>query len=76
MAAQIIVYYEATNHKIWMLNFVMGLCIVDGIDKLRKLFCDNKSAVLYSNNNRNSTKLKHIKIKFLAVKEFKVDNFV
>lgn len=34
-----------------------------------KLYCDNKSAVLYSNNNRSSTKSKHIDIKFLVVKE-------
>ena len=75
-AAHIIIYYEATNHRTWMLNFVMALFIVDGIDKLLKLFCDNKSVVLYSNNNRNSTKSKHIEIKFLVVKEFKVDNFL
>ena len=50
-------------------NFVTGLRIVDGIERPLKLFCDNKSAVLYSNNNRSSTKSKHIDIKFLVVKE-------
>ena len=34
-----------------------------------KLFCDNKSAFLYSNNNRSLTKSKHIDIKFLVVKK-------
>ena len=34
-----------------------------------KLFCDNKSAVMYSNNNRSSSKSKFIDIKFLVVKE-------
>jgi hypothetical protein len=34
-----------------------------------KIQCDNSSAVLYSNNNRSSSKFKHIGIKFLAVKE-------
>ena len=34
-----------------------------------RLYCDNKSAVMYSNNNRSSTKSKHIDIKFLVVKE-------
>ena len=34
-----------------------------------KLFYDNKSAILYSNNNRSSTKLKHIDFKFFIVKE-------
>ncbi|XP_074327898.1 secreted RxLR effector protein 161-like [Apium graveolens] len=34
-----------------------------------KIFCDNKSAVEYSNNNRSTTDAKHIDIKFLVVKE-------
>ena len=42
---------------------------MDGIERSLKLFCDNKSAVLYSNNNRSSTKSKFIDIKFLVVKE-------
>ena len=50
-------------------NFVTGLCIMDGIERPLKLFCDNKSTILYSNNNRSLTKLKFIDIKFLVVKE-------
>ena len=42
---------------------------MDGIERPLKLFCDNKSAVLYSNNNRSSTKSKFIDINFLVVKE-------
>ena len=42
---------------------------MDGIERPLKLFCDNKSAVLYSNNNRSSAKSKHIDIKFLVVEE-------
>ena len=34
-----------------------------------KIYCDNNSAVLYSNNNRSTTKSKFIDIKFLVVKE-------
>jgi hypothetical protein len=34
-----------------------------------KIYCDNNSSVLYSNNNRSSSKSKHISIKFLIVKE-------
>ena len=40
-----------------------------GIERPLKLYCDNKLVVLYSNNNRSSTKSKHIDIKFLVVKE-------
>lgn len=48
---------------------IYGLRIVERIERPLKLYCDNKSAVLYSNNNRSSTKSKHIDIKFLVVKE-------
>ena len=69
MAAEFIACYEASNHRIWLRNFVTGLRIVDSIERSLKLFCDNKSTVLYSTNNRSSTKSKHIDIKFLVVKE-------
>ena len=69
MVAKFIAYFEASNHGIWLKNFVTGLCIVDTIERPLKIFCDNNSAVLYSNNNKSSTKSKHIDIKFLIVKE-------
>ena len=69
MAAEFVACYEASNHGIWLRNFVTGLRIMDGIERPLKLFCDNKSTVLYSNNNRSSTKSKFIDIKFLVVKE-------
>ena len=50
-------------------EFVMGLCIIDDIDKPLKLFYDNKSIVMYSHSNGSSTKLKYIDIKLLVVKE-------
>lgn len=39
------------------------------IDWPLKLFCDNKLAVLYFNNNKSSTKSKYVDIKFLVVKK-------
>ncbi|KAH9759934.1 DUF1997 family protein [Citrus sinensis] len=59
MTAEFIVCYKASNHGIWLRNFVTGLPIVDGVDRSLILFCDNKSAVLDSNNNRSSTKSKN-----------------
>ena len=41
---------------------------MDGTERPLKLFFDNKSASLYSNNG-SSTKSKYIDIKFLVVKE-------
>ena len=69
MATEFIACYEASNHGIWLRNFVIGLRVVKGIERPLKLYCDNNSAVLYSNNNRSSSKSKHIDIKFLVVKE-------
>ena len=69
MAAEFITCYEASNHGLWIRNFVTGLRIIEGVERLLKLFCDNKSTVMYSNNNRSSSKSKFIDIKFLVVKE-------
>ena len=69
MAAEFVACYEASNHGIWLRNFVTGLRILEGIERPLKLYCDNKSAVLYSNNNRGSSRSKYIDIKFLVVKE-------
>ena len=43
--------------------------MVDGIERQLRIYCDNKSIVQYSNNNRSITKSKFIDIKFLVVKE-------
>ncbi|RDX67188.1 Copia protein, partial [Mucuna pruriens] len=69
MAAEFVACFEASNQGIWLRNFVTGLRVVDGIERPLKLYCDNNSAVLYSNNNRSTTKSKFIDIKFLVVKE-------
>ena len=42
---------------------------MEGIKRPLKIYCDNKLAVLYSNNDRSPTKSKHIDIKFLIFKE-------
>ncbi|RVW47329.1 Retrovirus-related Pol polyprotein from transposon TNT 1-94 [Vitis vinifera] len=69
MEAEFVACYEASNQGIWLRNFVTGVRVLDGIERPLKIFCDNKSTVLYSNNNRSSTKSKYIDIKFLVVKE-------
>ncbi|XP_068662895.1 secreted RxLR effector protein 161-like [Aristolochia californica] len=62
MVAEFIACFEASNHGIWLRNFVTGLRVVDSIDRPLKIYCDNNSVVLYSNNNRSSTKSKFIDI--------------
>ena len=41
MAAEFVACYEASNHGIWLRNFVTGLRIMDGIERPLKLFCDS-----------------------------------
>ncbi|CAA0831768.1 Unknown protein, partial [Striga hermonthica] len=69
MAAEFVACYEASNHRIWLRNFVTGLRIIENVERPLKLYCDNNSTVLYSNNNMSSTKSKYIDIMFLVVKE-------
>ncbi|KAG6503123.1 hypothetical protein ZIOFF_035413 [Zingiber officinale] len=69
MEAELVACYEASNHWIWLWNFIIALQIIDGIDKPLRIYCDNKAAELYAKNNRSTSKSKHIDIKFLAVKE-------
>ena len=69
MAAEFVACYEASNHELWLRNFVIRLRILSGIERQLKLYCNNKLAVLYSNNNRSSYRSRYIDIKFLVVKE-------
>lgn len=55
MATEFIACYEVFNHRTWLRNFIIELCIIDGIERPLKLFCDNKFAVIYSNNSKNLT---------------------
>ena len=68
MEVEFIACYEASNHGIWLRNFITQLRIVDGIEKLLRINCDNKAAKLYSKNNRSSSKSKHVDMKSLVVK--------
>ena len=69
MAAEFNACYEASNHRIWMQNFITGLHVVDSIQRPLKLFCDNDSAVKFSNNNKSLRKSKFVALKFMVVKE-------
>ncbi|RDY04531.1 hypothetical protein CR513_11749, partial [Mucuna pruriens] len=65
MTAKFVDCFETSNHGIWLRNFVTSLRVVNGIERSLKIYYDNNLAVLYSNNNRSSTKSKFIDIKFL-----------
>ena len=69
MEAEFIACFKASNHEIWLQNFITRLLVIDGIEKPLMIYCDNEVVVLYSHNNRSFSKSKHIDIKFLVVKE-------
>ncbi|RDX86506.1 Copia protein, partial [Mucuna pruriens] len=69
MAAKFVACFEASNHRIWLQNFVTSLQVVNDIERPLKIYCDKNSTFFYFNNNRSSTKSKFIDIKFLIVEE-------
>lgn len=69
MFAEYLACYEATSHAMWLKNFIQDLKVVDSIEKPIQLFCDNKGAVFFCKNNKRSAGLKHMKVKYLLVRE-------
>jgi hypothetical protein len=53
----------------WLKKFVLGLRVVDNIERPLKLYCDNEPVVLYAHNNKKTKAAKHINIRFYVVKE-------
>jgi hypothetical protein len=45
MYEEFVAYYEATRQTEWLKKFVLGLRVVDNIEKPLNIYCDNESAV-------------------------------
>ncbi|GAA0175175.1 hypothetical protein LIER_41863 [Lithospermum erythrorhizon] len=69
MEAEFVACFMATNHGLWLRNFISRLGIVDTIAKPLKIYCDNVAAVFFSKNDKYSSGAKHIDLKYLTVKE-------
>ena len=69
MEAEFVACYEAITQALWLRNFIIGLKIVDSISRPLKIFCDNSTAVFFFKNNKSGSQSKHIKIKYLKVRE-------
>uniref|UniRef100_A0A6N2L229 Retrovirus-related Pol polyprotein from transposon TNT 1-94 n=1 Tax=Salix viminalis TaxID=40686 RepID=A0A6N2L229_SALVM len=69
MEAEFVACFEATVHALWLRNLISGLGIVDSIAKPLRIYCDNSAAVFFSKNDKYSKGAKHMKIKYLSVKE-------
>jgi hypothetical protein len=69
MYVEFVACYEVVGQTMWLNKFVIGLRVVDNIERPLKLYCDNESAVLYAQNNKKTKVAKHINIRFYVVKE-------
>ncbi|KAJ1299023.1 hypothetical protein BS78_01G499800 [Paspalum vaginatum] len=69
MYAEFTACFEATGQAMWLKKFVPGLRVIDSIERLLKIYCDNKPSVFYSSNNKSSAAAKHIELKYYVVKE-------
>ena len=63
--AEYVACYEATRYAIWLRNFISSLEAVHSISRPLKLFCDNSTIVSFSRNTMNTSRSKHIDVKFI-----------
>ena len=56
--------------------FILGLRIVDSISRPLKLYYNNSTVVFLAKNHKSCSRSKHIKIKYLAIKERVKENNV
>ena len=69
MESEFISCFEATSHGIWLKSFISGLRVMDSISRPLSIYCDNSTAVYMVKNNKSGSQIKHINIKYLAIKE-------
>jgi hypothetical protein len=69
MQAEFLSCYVAVGQVVWLKKFVPGLRVVDNISIPLTLYCDNKSMISFSSNNKSSDATKHIDIKYFVVKD-------
>jgi hypothetical protein len=69
MRAEFLSCYMAVGQAVWLKMFVPGLRVVDSILRPLIIYCDNKSTVFFSSDNKSSDAAKHIDIKYFVVKD-------
>ena len=69
MEAEFVACFEATNHALWLRNFLSRLTVMDSIARPLKIYCDNAAAVFFSKNDKYSKGIKHMRMRYLSVKD-------
>ena len=59
----------STSQGLWLKSFIYGLRVMDSIFRPLRIFCDNSVAMFLAKNNKSGSRSKHIKIKYLAIRE-------
>ena len=67
--AEYVACFEATRQALWMYNFIAGLDFVLTVPRPLKIYCDNCAVVSFSHNTGNSSRSKHVDVKYLFVRE-------
>jgi hypothetical protein len=60
MHVEFVTMHEANGQTIKIKNFVLGLRVVDSIERPLRIYCDNEPAVPYSYNNKSCGAAKFI----------------
>jgi len=55
MEVEFVAWIEAIVQTNWLLNFILGLGVVNGISRPLKIYCDNSAAVFFSKNDKRVT---------------------
>jgi hypothetical protein len=69
MYAEFVACYNVVGQPMWLKKFMPGIRVVYNIERLLKLYCDNKPVVLYAHSNKKAKATNHINIRFYVVKE-------
>ncbi|GJS75778.1 putative RNA-directed DNA polymerase [Tanacetum coccineum] len=69
MMAEYVSVYNATCHAMLLRNLITGLKIINYISRSLKIYCDNSTAVSFSNNNSSNGAGLHLDTKYLFVRE-------
>ncbi|KAM2897840.1 hypothetical protein COP2_007438 [Malus domestica] len=66
---EFIALFEATKKGMWLKNLISFMRIVDTILRPLTIYCDNKSAIFFSKNNKKFDATPLMEVKYLSVKE-------
>nr|CAN71215.1 hypothetical protein VITISV_025916 [Vitis vinifera] len=65
METKFISCFEATSHGVWIKSFISRLRVMDSISRPFSIY----SAIFMAKNNKSGSRIKHIDIKYLAIRE-------